>query len=86
LAWGIAYDKAFDAACDANIGGYRRNPRNLIWRASTWRPNEELHRLFRNIGREQHGDELEEDWTDPQCCDDLLDHDSFSGYKVFPLS
>ncbi|KAH6633083.1 hypothetical protein C7974DRAFT_433253 [Boeremia exigua] len=69
LAWGITYDKPS-----------LPTPRKLAWRVSTWRPDEKLHVLFRDIGRIQHGDELEEEWTDDQTGDDLVSREFFSYY------
>lgn len=47
LAWGLAYDKPSEGiSC------------KLTWRVSKGRPDERLHTLFQNIGREQYGDDL----------------------------
>ena len=73
LAWGVAYDKPSQG-----------NPRKLTWRVADWRPNERLHALFRNIGHDQHGDTLEEDWTDEESGDALVNRSFFSDYEVSP--
>lgn len=73
LAWGVAYDKPSE-----------ETSRKLTWRVSNWRPDEKLHALFRNIGREQHGDNVEEDWTDEQSGEDLVSREFFSDYEVMP--
>lgn len=73
LAWGIAYDRPTEAT-----------PRKLTWRVSTWRPDERLHNLFHDIGRKEHGGEMEEDWTDEQSGDELVERQFFSDYEVMP--
>lgn len=73
LAWGIAYDRPT-----------KETPRKLTWRVSTWRPDERLHSMFRDIGRKEHGDELEEDWTDDQSGDGIVERQFFSDYEVMP--
>ncbi|KAJ4324519.1 hypothetical protein N0V94_001259 [Neodidymelliopsis sp. IMI 364377] len=73
LAWGIAYDKP--------SGG---SPRQLTWRVSVWRPDEELHRLFQNIGQKEHGYDLVEDWPDEQLGSRPVTREFFSDYEVLP--
>jgi len=36
--------------------------RCLVWMVAAWRPDAELRRLFQNIGREKHGNDLVEHW------------------------
>ncbi|KAJ4381900.1 hypothetical protein N0V86_003269 [Didymella sp. IMI 355093] len=73
LAWGLAYDKPT-----------AKTPRKLTWRVSTWRPDDQLHTLFQDIGRQEHGNELVEDWVDEQYGDNLVGREFFSDYEVLP--
>lgn len=38
--------------------------RQIRWSVGGWRPSEELHALFREIGRLEHGEGLEERWVE----------------------
>lgn len=73
LAWGLAYDKPSEGV-----------PRKFNWRVSKWRPDERLHTLFQNIGRQQYSDDLLEEWTDEQYGNNLVGRESSSDYEVLP--
>lgn len=38
--------------------------RQLWWSVRKWRPDRELHALFQQVGRDKHGEELKEIWTE----------------------
>jgi hypothetical protein len=56
LAWGIIYT-------EPEGYGTRGPHRQLEWLVGKWRPGQEMHSLFQEIGRAKHGNELEELWT-----------------------
>lgn len=56
LMWGIHY---WAPGREAGPGPTRR----LEWRVASWRPDAELHDRFQQIGRAEHGEQLEEEWV-----------------------
>jgi hypothetical protein len=62
LAWGLEYAIAGQvSAIDSRIV---RSGRDIRWSVGHWRPDAQLHGLFQNIGREQHGENLRESFED----------------------
>jgi hypothetical protein len=57
LLWGIAY-----AGPDRPAN--RNSCRQIEWMVGEWRPNQDLHKLFQQIGCEQHGTDVKEVWTE----------------------
>ncbi|KAF2630445.1 hypothetical protein BU25DRAFT_408383 [Macroventuria anomochaeta] len=60
-AWGITYARPDEKTLfypEHDLKGYRQ----LWWMADDWRPESELHKLFRNIGRNEYGESLIEHW------------------------
>jgi hypothetical protein len=53
LVWGMGYESGEGVSC-----------RELNWVVSQWRPDPELHDVFQQTGRTQHGNELKELWTE----------------------
>jgi hypothetical protein len=64
LAWGIAYAKPGEPATIYSPERDFCNSRQLWWKVGDWRPDSELHQLFQNIGRLQHGEEVLEYWNE----------------------
>jgi len=46
--------------------------REIQWNIGDWRPDAELHFMFQQIGREQHGDALKERWDDDEYGEGLV--------------
>lgn len=78
-AWGISY------AEPSPVPGLRvatdSSPpcpsRQLEWMTGNWRPDDELHSVFQGIGRDKHGKELRELWTEDIYEDGIVWRDSF---------
>jgi hypothetical protein len=51
--------------------------RQLWWRVAGWRPGSQLHDLFKAVGRERHGEILEENWTGKNGREGLADRKDF---------
>jgi hypothetical protein len=70
LAWGLAY--SFRGAPltfvknPANLNLKNCNTRKIWWKVGKWRPNPEIHNLFQQIGRREHGDAFNEYWDDDE--------------------
>jgi hypothetical protein len=65
LAWGLKYAVAGqDSAIDISPCRIIRTGREIRWSVGHWRPGAQLHELFQNIGREQHGDILRESFEE----------------------
>jgi hypothetical protein len=65
LAWGIAYAIPGQLATLYERPGQDNLPdRQLWWKVGSWRPDSFLHKLFQDIGRAEHGEELIEHWGD----------------------
>ncbi|KAH4072250.1 hypothetical protein HBH70_067080 [Parastagonospora nodorum] len=64
MAWGLQY------CAPGELGVVDQNPlrisecRQIQWNVGEWRPDTELHGMFQQIGREQHGEALKERWDD----------------------
>ncbi|KAH7385736.1 hypothetical protein BKA66DRAFT_490929 [Pyrenochaeta sp. MPI-SDFR-AT-0127] len=73
LAWGLAYH--FPRASTAfakNPGEVKCEARQIWWKVGKWRPNPELHDLFHQIGRKEHGEALKEHWDDDKFSQELV--------------
>ncbi|KAF2452113.1 hypothetical protein P171DRAFT_450765 [Karstenula rhodostoma CBS 690.94] len=81
LAWGVAYRKPGVKAFDSWNGEDFCASRQLWWRVARWRPDSELHELFRQIGKDRYGDELKEYWDAYMAGEGLSYRDDF---KMFP--
>jgi hypothetical protein len=57
LLWGVAYT---EPGRSSNKGPSRQ----FEWMVGEWRPDTQLRNLFHEIGREEHGDDLTELWTE----------------------
>jgi hypothetical protein len=66
LAWVLSYycPGGQSLGTRANTEDSQRSARQIQWRVGEWRPNSELHSLFQQIGRQEHGEALTEDWYD----------------------
>jgi hypothetical protein len=65
LAWGLKYAVAGqDSAIDISPCRIIRTGREIRWSVGHRHPGAQLHELFQNIGREQHGDILRESFED----------------------
>jgi hypothetical protein len=80
FAWGITYtapgvlpffiSDLGDAIAQSNV-------RKIEWKVAKWRPSAELHRLFQDIGYQQHGEALQEYWNDERWGQLLVDREGF---------
>jgi hypothetical protein len=67
LAWGLAYYKPnYRSYFTKNPAAYFSSARRILWKVGEWRPDPELHDLFQQIGRREHGEVLEEQWEDEE--------------------
>jgi hypothetical protein len=57
MAWGITYRAP-------GQDWIPNSCRQLEWTVAQWRPDPQLHNTFQQIGRNEHGDILEESWTE----------------------
>jgi hypothetical protein len=64
VAWGISYSAPIPAHRDPKWGPRPATSRQLTWQVLPWQPDAEVVELFRNIGREAHGEALEEEWDE----------------------
>lgn len=81
LAWCIYYAAPFELPFDDD--GRKSLSRQISWRVGPWRPDAELHELFRRIGEREHGAPLLEHWSDDRYGERLVEPDWFSGDCVF---
>jgi hypothetical protein len=89
LAWGIVYaapgEKAFHALenqgemsrLESTISGSRR----IWWKVGKWRPDPDLHQLFKQISRQDNGEILFEYWEDDVYGKSLVGREIFD-YKL----
>jgi hypothetical protein len=70
--WAIGYDSGVHIPC-----------RRLEWVVADWRPDHELHGVFQNIGRTEHGSDLQEFWTD-DVFEDSPDYRNWCHHFMFP--
>ncbi|KAI4936651.1 hypothetical protein J4E86_011268 [Alternaria arbusti] len=70
LSWYPEYDYAESQGWDSEYQGPGPNwaiqysDQDNVWMVAAWRPDAELRRLFQNIGREKHGNDLVEHWEE----------------------
>lgn len=65
LAWGFAYYiPRAGSAFATNPGETKCEARQIWWKVGEWRPSPEIHGLFQQIGRREHGEALREHWDD----------------------
>jgi hypothetical protein len=81
LAWGIAYAKPGVQAFTSHPGENSADRRQIWWRVAKWRPDAELHNLFRSIGVEKYGNELLEYWEDDYAGQGLDRRDTFESWE-----
>ncbi|PSN67502.1 hypothetical protein BS50DRAFT_588458 [Corynespora cassiicola Philippines] len=62
LTWSIQYVAPQERAFDG--GENKSSCRKLLWEVGKWRPSEELHKLFQDIGEIHAGGQLIEEWID----------------------
>jgi hypothetical protein len=77
MAWGMAYTRPGEEAFDSCSWDPPLHCRQIEWKVARWRPDPELHNLFQNIGRFEHGEELSEIWTDEWVGEGLDYRESF---------
>lgn len=87
VAWGLAYTvcglpckmlKVFHPSDFNNKAAQgTAHARQLWWKVGDWRPSPELHDLFHQIGRLEHGDSLREDWDVDEPGKGLLSRELF---------
>ncbi|KAF2185759.1 hypothetical protein K469DRAFT_574976 [Zopfia rhizophila CBS 207.26] len=86
LAWGIAYaEPGLPPGTSLGPEPFDLCPsRQLWWMVAQWRPDPELHDLFQRIGRDKHGQELRELWTEDIYGDSLVYRDAmFEEFMFF---
>jgi hypothetical protein len=67
LAWGLAYYASNEGrSFDTNRGERNSQSRQLWWKVGEWRPSEELHHSFQQIGHREHGEDMKEYWDDEE--------------------
>jgi hypothetical protein len=81
LAWGLAYSRPGTEAVMLYPGKDFCAARQLWWKVGRWRPDFDLHRLFQQLGRNEHGDVLVEYWDDDDCEDLLVGRDVFEEFE-----
>jgi hypothetical protein len=63
LAWGLAYYvPQAGAAFATNPREVKCDARQVWWKIGEWRPNPEIHGLFKQNGRQEHREALKEHW------------------------
>ncbi|KAF2257510.1 hypothetical protein CC78DRAFT_622562 [Lojkania enalia] len=78
LAWGLAYYvPGVGSAFATNPGETKCKARQIWWKVGEWRPNPEIHSLFQQIGRQEHGEALKEYWDDDEFGQGLVSRDYF---------
>jgi len=80
LAWGLGYAKPDTIAFSEKDSAHMRQ---LWWKVGKWRPDPELHSIFQNVGRREHGEELAEYWTDEWSGDGLVERDTFEIFEDY---
>jgi hypothetical protein len=78
LAWGLAYYKPnYRSYFTNNPAEFFFSARQIWWKVGEWRPDPELHGLFQQIGRREHGEALKEHWEDEKYGKGLVTRDDF---------
>jgi hypothetical protein len=82
LAWGLAYYKPnYRSYFTNNPAEFFSNARRIWWKVGKWRPDPELHDLFQQIGRREHGKALEEHWKDERHGERLVTRIDFEDWR-----
>jgi hypothetical protein len=81
LAWGIAYAKPGIQAFTDILGEHFAAFRQMWWYVGDWRPNPELLDLFRQIGRQEQGEQISMQWGDPFTNPGLPERSVFEGWE-----
>ncbi|KAH7071550.1 hypothetical protein BKA63DRAFT_74728 [Paraphoma chrysanthemicola] len=82
IAWGFAYETSevhwpFSGGINKNKD---RQTRRIWWRVGNWRPSEELHAAFRQIGSYRIEEDMQEDWVDEEYGSALVTRNYFEHY------
>jgi hypothetical protein len=77
LAWGLHYQAKNEPNFTRHGGGLPTKVPLLWWKVGKWRPDPELHELFKKIGRTPWGDVTEEHWEDEDFGEGLIDREYF---------
>lgn len=77
LAWGMHYQATNEPNFTRLGGNLPTDVPLLWWKVGKWRPDPELHQLFRKIGRTPWANGLEEHWEDEDHGDRLVDRGYF---------
>jgi hypothetical protein len=77
LAWGLHYQAKNEPNFTRHGGGLPTEVPLLWWKVGKWRPDPELHGLFKKIGRTPWGDVIEEHWEDEDFGEGLIDREYF---------
>jgi hypothetical protein len=86
LAWGLKYcvpgEKSVtdQSPCRVNV-----ECRQIQWHTGAWRPDPELHSIYRDIGRQQHGEAFKERFDDDSYGYGLVDRDCSQMINSSPL-
>jgi hypothetical protein len=86
IAWGIAYTAPGEKAFSEHPGTSNAAARQLWWKVGKCRPSPHVCDLVRQVGRQQHDEELIEYWGDEYYGDGLVDRNVFElfEWRVFP--
>jgi hypothetical protein len=82
LAWGVAYTKPGTIAFRNDPGEDYSDVRQIWWKVANWRPESELHQLFQIIGRQEHGEGLNEYWGDDYYGQGLVQRRLFESFEL----
>ncbi|CAG5158437.1 uncharacterized protein ALTATR162_LOCUS5079 [Alternaria atra] len=77
LAWGVNYVAPGEPRYNEEPDNFSVQVPHLWWKVGTWRPDAELHELFRQIGRVPWGDGLQERWDDVLNGERYVDREHF---------
>ena len=77
LAWGVHYQAVGEPNRTRQGGSLPTEVPLLSWKVGKWRPDPELHRLFRQIGYTSSDDSLKECWVDEDYGEALVDYQYF---------
>lgn len=72
LGWGIGYNAPESEEEPGAPASDDENVRIFEWRTGSWEPDETMKDLFHEIGREEHGEEYDDDWDPGANQEDLF--------------
>jgi hypothetical protein len=82
LAWGLAYTvPGTPHKLYSSEGTEGSHARQIWWSVGNWRPSPQLARSVREIGKDQHGDQVLEYWEHDGMVRGLYPRSSFEGFK-----